>query len=52
MGAASAASYKVSLRSLGSWDTTRLVKALGGGGHANASSCLLPRQEFEAWRAA
>jgi nanoRNase/pAp phosphatase (c-di-AMP/oligoRNAs hydrolase) len=46
--------YKVSLRSIGSGereDTTRVSAALGGGGHANASSFFLAKQELDEWRA-
>lgn len=42
--------YKVSLRSLGDEDTTVVSKALGGGGHRNASSFLADVQEVESWR--
>ena len=43
---------KVSLRSVGAEDTTAVARAFGGGGHANASSLLLPAAEFEGWRLA
>lgn len=41
---------KISLRSLGEEDTTAVTRALGGGGHRNASSCLVPVAAFEGWR--
>ena len=45
-----AETWKVSLRSVGDVDTTRVTKAWGGGGHANASSCNVARSVFEEWR--
>lgn len=47
-----ASQIKVSLRSLGDEDTTVVSQAYGGGGHRNASSCLMPAAEWEAWAAA
>ena len=41
-------SIKVSLRSLE--DTTLITQAHGGGGHRNASSCVIPLADFESWR--
>ncbi|KAF8057109.1 ccp1 [Scenedesmus sp. PABB004] len=40
---------KVSLRSVGGWDTSRVAEAFGGGGHAAASSCILSLAELGAW---
>jgi hypothetical protein len=41
---------KVSLRSVGpDADTTAVTKALGGGGHANASSCMVEGDAFREW---
>ena len=40
---------KLSLRSLGDEDTTVVTQAFGGGGHRNASSCLVPEAEFGRW---
>lgn len=51
-GAASADTFKVSVRSTGDFDTTTLTRALGGGGHKNASSCIIPRATFNSWREA
>lgn len=51
MGAEAAArTYKVSLRSVGEVDTTAVSKHYGGGGHRNASSCIVPRETFDSWR--
>jgi hypothetical protein len=42
---------KLSLRSIGAGeDTTAVSGALGGGGHLNASSCIVDEPAFEAWR--
>ncbi|KAH0688554.1 hypothetical protein KY284_019107 [Solanum tuberosum] len=41
---------KVSLRSIGDEDTTSISQAFGGGGHRNASSCMLKCAEFENWK--
>ncbi len=41
---------KCSLRSVGDEDTTVISEAYGGGGHKNASSCILDAAEFDAWR--
>jgi hypothetical protein len=41
---------KVSLRSINGFDTSAVTSAFGGGGHAAASSCLLPLAELEAWQ--
>ena len=49
--AAAAPQYKVSFRSLGAFDTTPFARRWGGGGHANASSCMVPAAEVLAWRA-
>ena len=43
-------SIKVSLRSLGDEDTTVITQAYGGGGHRNASSCVVLAAEFECWK--
>ena len=40
---------KISLRSLGDEDTTVVTQAFGGGGHRNASSCLVSEDEFDRW---
>ena len=45
-----ASQIKVSLRSIGDEDTTVVTQAYGGGGHRNASSCVVPVKEFESWR--
>eukprot|EP00877_Chromochloris_zofingiensis_P003310 jgi/Chrzof1/12980/Cz07g15050.t1 len=49
-GEDSSSSIKVSLRSLGEYDTTTITQAYGGGGHRNASSCMMDVREFQAWR--
>jgi hypothetical protein len=50
-GIPEAGAIKVSLRSKGEGeDTTVVAQAYGGGGHRNASSFLIPKAEFEAWR--
>ena len=41
---------KVSLRSIGEEDTTAVSQAFGGGGHKNASSCVMNIAAFEEWR--
>ncbi|XP_071703699.1 uncharacterized protein [Rutidosis leptorrhynchoides] len=41
---------KISLRSLGTEDTTSISQKHGGGGHRNASSFMLNCQEFEQWK--
>lgn len=41
---------KVSLRSVDGYDTSTVSGAFGGGGHAAASSCVVPRAELDAWR--
>ena len=46
-----ASQIKVSLRSLGAEDTTVISQAYGGGGHRNASSCVMPLSEFQSWEA-
>jgi len=43
-------SIKVSIRSLGDEDTTVITQAHGGGGHKNASSCVIPLADFQCWR--
>lgn len=45
-----ASQIKVSLRSLGAEDTTVISQSYGGGGHRNASSCVMPVSEFEGWK--
>lgn len=40
---------KVSLRGKGAIDTSAMCKHYGGGGHALASSCILPWAEFDTW---
>lgn len=47
MKASSRGRYKISLRSLGDWDTTRVTELWGGGGHRNASGCTINRDVFE-----
>jgi hypothetical protein len=42
---------KVSLRSIGDFDTTAISKKYGGGGHKNASSFNVARSLFEEWSA-
>ncbi|XP_038687250.1 uncharacterized protein LOC119986671 isoform X2 [Tripterygium wilfordii] len=41
---------KVSLRSIGSEDTTLISQEFGGGGHRNASSFLIKYDEFTRWK--
>lgn len=42
---------KLSFRSKGAADVSALAAALGGGGHANAASAIIPTAEFEGeWR--
>ncbi|KAI8467657.1 MAG: hypothetical protein J3K34DRAFT_523545 [Monoraphidium minutum] len=41
---------KVSLRSVGGWDTTLVTEALGGGGHSAASACVIDEDDFEEWK--
>ncbi|CAN6464095.1 unnamed protein product [Victoria cruziana] len=41
---------KISLRSVGSEDTTIISQEYGGGGHQNASSFMLNADEFERWK--
>lgn len=42
---------KVSVRSVGDFDTTAVSQAHGGGGHKNASSFLIDNKQFESWKA-
>ncbi|KAK9811824.1 hypothetical protein WJX72_010879 [[Myrmecia] bisecta] len=44
------AKVKVSLRSIGDEDTTVITQAYRGGGHRNASSCIVDLTEFESWK--
>ena len=41
---------KVSLRSIGDFDTTAISQQYGGGGHKNASSFNVDKAVFESWR--
>ncbi|KAK4743927.1 hypothetical protein SAY87_010239 [Trapa incisa] len=41
---------KISLRSMGSEDTTMISQRFGGGGHRNASSFMMSSKEFEQWK--
>lgn len=41
---------KLSLRSVGEIDTTLVSQHFGGGGHRNASSCIIPVTDFQLWR--
>nr|DAD35886.1 TPA_asm: hypothetical protein HUJ06_006526 [Nelumbo nucifera] len=41
---------KISLRSLGSEDTTPISQKYGGGGHRNASSFMLSSDVFDQWK--
>ncbi|XP_057813124.1 uncharacterized protein LOC131027153 isoform X2 [Cryptomeria japonica] len=41
---------KISLRSISSEDTTEISQVYGGGGHKNASSFMINREEFEKWK--
>jgi len=41
--------YKVSLRSLGEYDTTPYSRQYGGGGHRNASSFVISKDIFSSW---
>ena len=45
-----AGQWKVSLRSLGAFDTTELAKRYHGGGHLNASSFVVDRSVWDSWR--
>lgn len=47
-GIGDASMLKVSLRSVGE-DTTQITQAYGGGGHRNASACLMSKDEFATW---
>eukprot|EP01026_Neomeris_dumetosa_P060202 TRINITY_DN5667_c0_g1_i4.p1 TRINITY_DN5667_c0_g1~~TRINITY_DN5667_c0_g1_i4.p1 ORF type:complete len:229 (-),score=38.94 TRINITY_DN5667_c0_g1_i4:92-757(-) len=40
---------KLSFRSSGDEDTTSITEAFGGGGHRNASSCIIDVAKFESW---
>ena len=42
---------KVSLRSIDGFDTSKICEALGGGGHAAASSCIVPQLQLRTWEA-
>jgi nanoRNase/pAp phosphatase (c-di-AMP/oligoRNAs hydrolase) len=42
--------YKVSLRAVLDEDTTVIAKCYGGGGHKDASSFILPRDEWATWK--
>ncbi len=42
--------YKVSLRAVLDEDTTAIAKCYGGGGHKDASSFILPREEWGTWK--
>lgn len=42
---------KVSFRSIGKEDTTPISQKFGGGGHANASSCIVDLDEYAKWTA-
>jgi nanoRNase/pAp phosphatase (c-di-AMP/oligoRNAs hydrolase) len=44
-----ASKIKVSFRSIGDADTTIYATHWAGGGHKNASSCVMPQQEFAEW---
>lgn len=41
---------KLSVRSLGEVDTTAFSTAFNGGGHRNASSCIVAAKEWDCWR--
>eukprot|EP00210_Caulerpa_lentillifera_P004194 g4000.t1 len=41
---------KVSFRSVEDEDTTKITEAFGGGGHKNASSCIISTQHFNNWK--
>ena len=41
---------KLSVRSLGEVDTTAFSSAFNGGGHRNASSCIVAAEEWDCWR--
>ena len=43
-------SYKVSLRSIEEEDTTVVSKRFGGGGHKNASSFMLAKEQWAEWK--
>lgn len=45
-----ASMLKVSLRSLGDFDSSQVSKAFGGGGHFHASSFLLSAKDFDGWK--
>ncbi|GJQ08583.1 hypothetical protein GpartN1_g374.t1 [Galdieria partita] len=40
---------KVSLRSIGDWDTTKISEYFGGGGHRNASGFVTLWDTFQSW---
>ncbi|GJD11966.1 hypothetical protein Gasu2_60820 [Galdieria sulphuraria] len=40
---------KVSLRSIGDWDTTRISEYFKGGGHRNASGFVISLETFQSW---
>jgi nanoRNase/pAp phosphatase (c-di-AMP/oligoRNAs hydrolase) len=41
---------KLSFRSIGPEDTTVISQAYNGGGHLNASSCIIDEATFNTWR--
>jgi hypothetical protein len=49
LGSEKATTWKVSLRSLDTYDTTPFSRLYGGGGHANASSFLMEKAVFDQW---
>lgn len=42
--------YKVSIRTIGDVNGSAVSKAFGGGGHLNASSCIVLRSVVESWK--
>jgi nanoRNase/pAp phosphatase (c-di-AMP/oligoRNAs hydrolase) len=42
--------YKVSLRSVEEEDTTVVSKHFGGGGHKNASSFMIAKEQWTEWK--
>lgn len=41
---------KVSMRSVGDVDVSAVARALQGGGHKNASACVVRQEMLESWR--
>lgn len=50
LGAEAATHWKMSLRAVAETDVSAVSKALGGGGHKLAASCIVSRELAETWR--